>query len=241
MNIKFKYIYSILLVLIIFISVFRLIYINVICVEFNGTIYKRDIKSITLFSVVDDDDIRNVNKCNKLEHLSMFRVNENQVARIKKSNIIKELFIYYSTLHKEDIKNINNFNNLQTLFITGSNVDFMDFINNTVSTVNLSGCEIKNLESLAKCKSLNNVRMMTPIIVDSYIVMENGKYILKDSSIFTSWDTVQMLGLDLDKIKDISGILEMKSLKEIKVNKDSISEEEVKLLEDKGISIIYLQ
>lgn len=43
---------------------------------------------------------------------------------------------------------------------------------------------------------------MAPIIVDSYIVMENGKYILKDSSIFTSWDTVQMLGLDLDKIKD---------------------------------------
>lgn len=33
----------------------------------------------------------------------------------------------------------------------------------------------------------------------------------------------------------------MKSLKEIKVNKDSISEEDVKLLEDKGISIIYLQ
>ena len=31
----------------------------------------------------------------------------------------------------------------------------------------------------------------------------------------------------------------MDSLKELKVNKDSISEEDVKLIEDKGISIIY--
>lgn len=74
MHIKFKYIYAVLLVSIIL--VFRLIYINSTCVKLNDTICKRDVKSVTLYSA-DDEDIKNVNKCNKLEQLSLFRVNEN--------------------------------------------------------------------------------------------------------------------------------------------------------------------
>lgn len=235
---KKKYIIFILFVLINSILAFRLIYINSTCVKLNDVIHKRDIRSVTLYSA-DDDDINNINKCNKLEQLSLSRINENQLAGIKKSNSIKELFVYYSTLHSIGIRNINSFNNLQTLTIIGSDIDFKYFNNKIVSAVNLYDCVIKSLNSLEKCNSLTNVGIMAPIVADEYIVNENSEYVLKDSSIFTSWNTVQVLGLSIDKIEDISGILEMDSLNEFKVNKNSISEEDVKSLENKGVTVTY--
>ena len=80
---------------------------------------------------------------------------------------------------------------------------------------------------------------MDTTIPDNCIVKEGYKYIMKDSSIFRTFDYVEELSISVDKIEDISGILEMDSLKEFEIDKGTISEDDKKLLEDKGISVVY--
>ncbi len=89
---------------------------------------------------------------------------------------------------------------------------------------------IKNFEALAECQSLASI-----IIKDSEISDNN---ITKDSSVFANFDYIETLWIDVGKIEDVSGFLEMDSLKELGVYKGSLSEENIKLLEDKGISVI---
>nr|MDE6781968.1 hypothetical protein [Ruminococcus sp.] len=48
------------------------------------------------------------------------------------------------------------------------------------------------------------------------------------------------LEIYVDEIQDISGILEMDNLTELYLNTDSLSETDMKLLEDKGIAVIYI-
>jgi len=76
------------------------------------------------------------------------------------------------------------------------------------------------------------------IVFDNCIVAEDNEYVMKDSSIFESFDYIEELRIFVDKIEDISGILEMDSLKKFEVDKGTISEDDKKLLEDKGISVI---
>lgn len=70
--------------------------------------------------------------------------------------------------------------------------------------------------------------------------MEDNKYIMKDSLVFASFDYVEELRIFVDKIEDISGILEMDSLKVFEIDKGTISEDDKKLLEDKGISLLKI-
>lgn len=77
------------------------------------------------------------------------------------------------------------------------------------------------------------------IISDNCIIVEDNKCVIKDSSVFASFDYVEELSIFVDKIEDISGILKMDSLKEFTVKKGAISEDDEKSLEDKGISVTY--
>ncbi|MDE6424814.1 MAG: hypothetical protein K2K89_01560, partial [Ruminococcus sp.] len=101
--------------------------------------------------------------------------------------------------------------------------------------------KIINLKCLSKCLSLEKLLIADSTLSDNSIIIENGIYILKDSSIFALLDNISYLTIHIDEIQDISGILEMDSLETFCVNRDSISEEYVKLLEDKGITVTYTE
>jgi len=80
---------------------------------------------------------------------------------------------------------------------------------------------------------------MDTTVSDNFIVKEDYKYVMKDSSVFTSFDYIKELVIsDINEIEDISGILEMDSLKMFKITEGALSEDNKKLLEDKGISVI---
>lgn len=235
-NMKSKKVISIsAIAVVVFSLIFGAIYFNTHYAIINGEIYKNDITEIHPY--LDITDIEEINKCNKIETMFLSKVSKNAISRLKNFHNLNFLSILNSEVDSVDSEKINKFNNLEYLIITKTAIDFKGFNNNAVSTMLLGLSEITNIIELSKCKSLRSIVIQNSIINDC--IINKGSYILENSSVFSSLDNVTKLTIVVDEIQDISGILEMDSLKEFKVNKDSISEEDVKLLEDKGISVIY--
>lgn len=163
----------------------------------------------------------------------------NLISKFRNFKNLNTMHLVYGVISSMDFEKISTFNNLKKVTSYMSAIDFKGFCNKNVTSISLHQSTIKNLEALAECKSLKNLTIYDSTVYDNYIIKENNNYILKGSSIFMSFDYVENLYIGVDKIEDISGILEMDSLEIFHVNKDSISEEDVKLLEDKGVKVTY--
>ncbi|MCM1508611.1 MAG: hypothetical protein NC177_15990 [Ruminococcus flavefaciens] len=187
----------------------------------------------------ENDYIRQINKCTALEYLFITDTSENRISRLKNLTNLNTLMIASSEVSSADCEKISQFDNLETLHIyLDSTIDFKGFDNDNVSYISLFyNSSAVNIESLSECQSLKILGICYST-VDNCIVIEDGRYTMKDSSVFASFDSVEELTIWVKKIEDISGILEMDSLNEFSVVKDSISEDDVKLLEDKGISVM---
>lgn len=235
---KSKKFTSILVIAVVLLSlVIGAIYFTTHYAIIDRKIYKTDIKNINIFSL-NTIDIKEVNKCTKIEKMFWAEASENSIAKFKNFHNLNDLTIQFSELSSSDCEKISTFDNLDKLFTYYTNIDFKLFNNDKVSNIVLCYGEIINLKVLSECSSLKNLIIGYSTVSDNCIIVEDDKYIMKDSSVFASFDYVEKLRIDVDKIEDISGILEMDSLKEFTVKKGAISEDDKKLLEDKGISVI---
>ncbi|MBD5160232.1 MAG: hypothetical protein HDT23_08345 [Ruminococcus sp.] len=216
----------------------------------NKKVYRNDIKTIRGTNLTKKDrtdyfidfrstDVREVNKCTELEEMQLEYAEENTISQLNDFPDMKYLEIFLSYIGSADIEKINSFN-IEELYIHDyTDVDFTGFNSDTISAIELYFSDIKNFEKLAECKSLKDLSIVHSTISD-YIIEEGFRnYVLKDSSIFADFDYIEDLWLSVDSIEDISGILEMDSLKTLTVNKESVSEADVKLLEDKGVTVTY--
>lgn len=205
----------------------------------DNKIYKTDVKQLHIYSL-SNSEIKEINKCDNIKILSISDIRENQVSKFNSLSNLEILILNDAILCSEDTKNLSTFTKLNQLYISlNSTIDFSGLSNKNVKLITLYQSNAENLKSLIECESLVSLEIYKSTVSDNYIVKENGKYILKDSSVFSSLDNLVFLAVTIDKIEDISGILEMDSLKTFCVAKDSISETDEKLLGDKGISIVY--
>ena len=227
-----------IIVITVFILILGVVYFITHYAVIDNKIYKNDIKYLRVYSL-DDYEIKEINKCTKIKEIFLSRASENSVSKLRNFHNLTDLTVTRSIISSLDSEKINAFHNLKKLYTNMNVMDLKGFNSNTISYISLSFSEIKNLESLSECPMLKHLTIFNSIISDNYIVKEDNKYIIKDSSIFKSFDYIEELWISVDKIKDISGILEMDSLKEFKVDKGTLSEDDKKLLEDKGISVIY--
>lgn len=233
-----KFISISVIAVIIFSLIFGVIF-NTNYVIIDGTIYKNDIKDISIYSL-NDADIKSINKCTEIERMFLGSACDNLVSKFINFHNLSNLIIIGSEISSSDSEKISTFYNLRELHIEQNTIiDFRGFNNNTVSLISLFLCEVKNFKALSECSSLKKLFIYNSIISDNCIIVEDNKCVIKDSSVFTYFDYVEELSIFVDKIEDISGILEMDSLKEFTVKKGAISEDDKKLLEDKGISVIY--
>lgn len=228
-------------IFIIFIFIFNLFFISVYIkthyVIIDNEMYKNDITHIQASLTLTN--INEINKCDEIEDMILEYGNENSLTKLKNFPNLKEFSLYYSKISNTDCKKISSFNNLNYLKIYSSTVNLNQLNNNTLFFIGLMDNDIINLKSLSECCSLKKLVIIDSTVSDNCIVTENNNYVMKNSSVFSYFDCVENLTLYVGKIEDISGILDMESLKEFTVNKDSLSREDVKLLEDKGISITY--
>ncbi|MDE6672611.1 MAG: hypothetical protein K2K16_10500 [Ruminococcus sp.] len=209
----------------------------------NKKIFRNDIKTITGTNLTKKDDIdcfinfnitdiREVNKCTELEEMNLLSASDNIISKLNDFHNLKYLTIMNSDISSADCEKISQFDNLQSLEIHNADVDFKGFNSDTISYIELWGyIKAKNFEVLSECESLKNILVWSSEIHDNNII--------EDISVFTDFDYIESLSLSIDRIEDISGILEMDSLKTLEVKKDAISEDNVKLLEDKGVTVTY--
>lgn len=236
---KSKKIISIsVIAVVVFSLIIGAIYFDAHYAVIDKKIYKNDIKYLRIFSL-DDSEIKEINKCSKIEEMFLSRASENSVSKFINFANLNILTISRSDISSVDCKKISSFNGLKKLSASyDAKINFEGLNNKTVSSIELILSDAKNLESLSKCASLKSLILLYSTVSDNHIVIEDRKYIMKDSSVFASFDNLTFLDVTVDKIEDISGIIEMDSLNKFCVMEDSLSETDKKLLEDKGISVI---
>ncbi|MDE6539018.1 MAG: hypothetical protein K2K66_02400 [Ruminococcus sp.] len=218
--------------IIIFVCIFSLIF-GGICFDthyavIDKKIYKNDIKKID--PSLDITSVREINKCTEVEQIWLTRASENTISKFRNFHNLNDLMIMSSDISSADCEKISKFDNLKELTFFRTNIDFKGFNSDTVSSIVFIWSTIKNFEELAECKSLKSITISASAISDNDIT--------KDSSIFASFDYVEELHLNTGKIEDVSGFLEMDSLKVVETDKGTLSEDDKRLLEDKGISVI---
>lgn len=213
------------------------IYFDTHYVKIDSRTYKKDVDQIHFVSLDKHDHIRQINKCTALEDLFITDTSENRISRLKNLDNLTYLTIGRgSKISNTDCEKISNFNNLRILNIcTYSFIDFKKL--NNIENLTLQNSSAVNIESLSECPSLKSITIADST-VDNFFIAEDGKPIMKDSSVFSSFDYLEELSLDINEIEDISGILEMDSLKTLKINKGTLSGGDKKLLEEKGVSVV---
>lgn len=233
---KSKKIISIsVIAVIIFGLIIGVVYFNTHYAIIDRKIYKNDI--IKISPDLRYTNIKEINKCTEIETMYLSHASKNSIAKFINFHNLNELLIMRSDISSSDSEKISMFGSLKDLTIANdTTVDFKGFNNDTVSSIVLFKSEIKNFKALSECSSLKKIVIYYSTVSDNCI---DNNYVMKDSSVFASFDYVEKLSISVDKIEDISGIIEMDSLKEITLYEESIREDDKKLLEDKGISVIF--
>ena len=207
----------------------------------RNTVYKKDVKELSLnYQGVDVDEL---NKCSELESLKIWGVNDDFLTEIKTFQHLKSLYIIDCNIFDEGISKVNMFPNLNYIFILNSRIDFGKIQNDSITETALLNSEISNLTGLANCRSLKCLWITSTAIDDKIVVTEgthilNQKYCLKDSSDFSCLDNIIDLTVCKIDIEDISGFMEMDSLETLTVSEECISEDNIKTLENNGITVI---
>lgn len=225
-------------VIVVFSLIIGAIYFDTHYAIIDKKIYKTNVKFLSVISL-NNAEIKEINKCTEVEIMYLSGANKNAISKFTDFHNIKFLLLMQSEINSLDCEKLNKFTSLDNLEIASySIIDFKKFINPSVTVIDVFNSDLENIESLSKCKSLKSLTLNNTTY-NSYIIVENSKYILSDSDSFSSLDNLTYLSIIVDKIEDISGILEMDSLETFCVNRNSISEEDVKSLENKGITVTY--
>lgn len=232
-----KFIIISAIAVVVFSLIIGAIYFDAHYAVIDKKIYKNDIKYLHILSL-DASEIKEVNKCTEIEEMFLAESGDDLVSKFRNFKNLNTLHLVCSIISSLDFEKISVFNNLKKVTSYMSNIDFNGFCNKNVMSILLYESIIQNLESLVECKSLKSLTIWDSAVSDNSIIIEDRKYIMKDSSVFASLDNLTFLAVIVDKIEDISGIIEMDSLNKFCVMEDSLSETDKKLLEDKGISVI---
>ena len=223
---KLKIIGIAVMTVIIVCLVARAIYFDTHYAVINDKTYKNDVTFIDPYLSLTN--IREINKCTEVEKMHLSSVSENSFSRFINFPNLKQLMILSSDISSADCEKISQFDKLEDLLFCETNVDFTGFKSDTLSSIGFASGTFKNFEVLAECKSLKRM------IIGPY-----HTNIMEDISVFADFDYIEELDLSVYKIEDVSGFLEMDSLKTLKIDKGAISEDNVKLLEDKGVTVTY--
>lgn len=207
----------------------------------KNTVYKKDVKELSLnYRNIDVDEL---NKCSELEFLRIWGIDDAFLTEMTIFQHLEHFYIFHSNISDEGISKINAFPNLNDMFIMDSRTDISKIQNDSVTEIILARSEITGITGLANCHSLTYLYLGEIVMDDKIVVTEgtniwNQKYCLKDSSDFSYLDNIETLTIYRIDIEDISGFLEMDSLETLTVSQGDISEENIKTLENNGITVI---
>lgn len=234
-----KYGFIILLVLLIAcVSLIRMRYVFM-----NHTVYRRNIESININA--EKVNVNELNRCSKLKTLVITEINNDTLENIKAFETLETLIMIYSKTDFSDteMKKINSFPNLEFLGFDFSDVDLNDLNSNSVKKMSISRSNVSSLDKVTNCEILTELILDSVVIKDAMTSTDDTDLykrtcFLNNSSDFACLDNIETLTIYRTNINDISGFIEMDSLKTFTISEGAISENDRKLLEDKGITVI---
>ncbi|MDE6787764.1 MAG: hypothetical protein K2J47_00375 [Ruminococcus sp.] len=217
------------------IIVIALIRINYIFID--GKLYRNDTVVISRVYANKKSSISELNRCNKLEELSIWDVNDNVMSEIKTFEKLSDLTMFDVDLGVLGTSKLNALNRLEHILFVRAILDLTTIDNDSLKILSISLGDVTGINGCINCSSLKELNLKEVTIKESIICTDNKKYILKNSSDFAALDNIKLLKIYDTEIEDISGILDMESLEELTVSDGMISEDDHRTLEEKGIIV----
>lgn len=222
------------------ILLFRHNYVNL-----EGVFVKRNIKEVIVH--LENVDINELNRCSEIRNMLVSHSSDDLFSQLTVFKNLETLVVFNAKEEYSDdfIDMVNKQPNLKTLdLLIVSEVDLNGINNSSVERLSVSADSVKNIQSIADCRSLKILSVNSSEIADCIIAEENTgddvpyHYYLRDSSHFSVLDNVGELRLRNIYIEDISGLTDMDSLKSIIVSEGFISDETTKAIEENGIDVM---
>ncbi|MBE6877304.1 MAG: hypothetical protein E7496_11410 [Ruminococcus sp.] len=177
-----------------------------------------------------------------IDYLHISEVKDNYIEKMYYFSNLSQLDISYSEINSQTISQLFQIPNLNDILFIHSSVDFSGAESHSPEIIHFALCDIANLKGLADCSSLIQLEISETTIEDKLVITDDTafhqKYSLKDSSDFAYLDNLETLGIYNTQIEDISGFMEMDSLKTLTVSQGYISEENIKTLKKNDITVI---
>ncbi|MBQ9894388.1 MAG: hypothetical protein IJM38_03265 [Ruminococcus sp.] len=211
------------------------IYRTIDKVKLEGRYYPKDSKSLNIDAKSKDFSTKKLNKFTELERLSISKVNDDILEDFGDFKELSSLTFFYAKLYKAAPK-LNSYEKLEEVSFFNSEVDLQGVYISELKDIVFDKCDVKNFSALKECAKLDHIQL-SGTTADGYIVHEDHEYVLKDSSVFADLDTVTNINLEHIVLEDISGILEMDSLKTVVVGMDEVPDETVDKLTSHGIEV----
>lgn len=205
-------------------------------------------KEDTIHVHLDSAHVNELNRCTDVKHLCTYQPSNEKFSQLITFEKLEKLEMHnpkYEISH-DGMNFINKQPKLNRLSFLEAETDLNGINNNSIQEILISLCSVKNFKSIENCSSLISLTI-SKTKIDGCISFDDAnnkekenRYSLIDSSVFSSFDTIEKLEFKEIFLEDISGLLDMDSLKTFIIKECYISNENLKELEDKGIKVVVL-
>lgn len=165
-------------------------------------------------------DLKRLDKFSEMDILYLTSVSDKNTRYVSKVKSLKNLGFGISEIN--DMTFLGNFENIETLHFFQSKIDFEMLPEDaSIRSLELWSCNAKNFCKVGQCKAIKKLD-----IFQCDLNGEGEGYTSNelDSKIFSGFDHVESVEISNMRIPDISGFLEMKSLKSLTIKRYLLDE-----------------
>ena len=191
---------------------------------------------------VDFERVRmsEVNRCRSLTYLGATNVSDESLSQLDTMPKLECFFVTFSDLGTGSMQKLSEFPALHDILFMNCRVNVTGLNPPALNRLQIMGGELYNAEALGECQPLR-LFSIDSAIVDGAVTKENDVYTLQDAGFLAALDQVTELGIYGYEIGDISKILEMDSLETLYINHSTLSDDDRKALESRGITVTVHQ
>ena len=176
-----------------------------------------------------------------LKRLNMVDPREQDLRYIPDTPSFSALSMYFNEI--DDMSAVKAFHNAEYLHFLESRLNFDGFGSDSVTDLSIWSSYIKNFGKIGSFPRLERLELFNCSVSDteeysSLSMLGETDWRLTDSSALAGLDSVRSLSISRIKVTDISGILDMESLEELKTYSSCFCAEDIASLRNAGINVI---
>lgn len=183
-----------------------------------------------------------LNRCRELESFALYGADDSNLSALRTYDQLDRVllcgFSQYSTGMTDFVSRQPKLTNLN---MNSPVMDLSGIRSDSLEKVYLTGGELVHPEALADCPHLSTLYLENVTCGEQIVAGEETDGIMQDSTFLSGLDSVTHLKLQDIAVSDLTGITEMDALEMLSVSENCLSDENRKLLEDRGITVWTLK